>query len=138
MAEETKRGTLALFAAALAVNWAFDGFSLLAEALAPPHLLLRYASELVSHLVSPWAMALTASPVLAAIGVLLVGVVPRGTSRRFLRLTAWLSFFFILAEGLLGLVWLSAPGPLLASSVLFGLVRSAAVARALVWIDGGR
>jgi len=136
--ERAGPATLPLFAAALAVNWAFDALSWCAPALSPPHLLLRYASELVAHLVSPWAMALTASPVLAAIGVLLSRVVPPGAPHRRASLTAWISGFWVLSEGLLALTWLSAPWGVLAASVLFGFVRSAAMASALVWASGGR
>jgi len=135
MPEKTARGTVLLFATALAVNWGFDALSLCAPALAPPHLLLRYASEPVSHLVSPLAMSLTACPVLAAIGVLLARAEPPGTPRRGLRLAAWLAGFFALSEGLLAYVWLSAPGPLLAGSLLTGALRSAALAWALARVD---
>jgi len=138
MAGETRRGNLVLFAAALAANLAFDALLEAGEALAPPHLLIRYAPDFVSHMVTPLGMSLAASPVLAAIAVLLLGVVPRQASRRALRLAAWLGGFWVLAEGLLALVWLSAPGPLLAGAVAFGLLRSYAVAVLLVRLDGGK
>ncbi|HTP51553.1 MAG TPA: hypothetical protein VMK42_12700 [Anaeromyxobacteraceae bacterium] len=137
MADRRSANSL-LFAAALAVNLAFDALFLAGERLAPPHLLLRYAPEFVAQMVSPLGMSLSASPVLAAIAVLVANAVPPGTGQRFLRLAGWLAGFWALSEGLLALVWLSAPAGLVAGGLALGLPRSAAVAFVLVRLDGGR
>lgn len=119
-------------AAAWAVNLAFDCLSRAVPALSPPHLLMRYAPDFASQMASPLSMALAASFVLSALGVLLLSLVPPGTPRPEVRLTAWFFSFFAVTEGLFALAWLSAPAGLLAGSLLFGLVRSAAVAWVLV------
>jgi hypothetical protein len=135
--EKAPRGPIALLGAAWALNVAFDGVGWLVPGLAPPHLLLRYAPEFVQQMVTPAVMGPVASAVLAAIDVLLVGIVPPGTRRRAIVLAAWIFGFFVLAEGLLALVWLSAPVALVLGGLAFGAVRSAAAGWALARLSEG-
>jgi hypothetical protein len=135
--ERSPRGPIALLAVAWAVNVAFDVVGWVVPGLAPPHLLLRYAPEFVQQMVTPGVMSPVASAVLSAIDVLLVGIVPPGTVRRPLVLSAWILGFFILAEGLLALVWLSAPWPLVLGGLAFGVVRSAAAGWTLARLSDG-
>ena len=131
------RGPIALLAAAWAVNLAFDGMGWLVPGLAPPHLLLRYAPEFVQQMVTPGVMGPVASGVLAGIDVLLLGVVPPAAPRRALVLSAWFLGFFVLAEGLLALVWLAAPWPLVLGGLAFGAVRSGAAGWLLARLSAG-
>jgi hypothetical protein len=48
---------------------------------------------------------------------------------------AWITFFWFLSEGLLAWVWLDAPASVVVPSLAFGIVRSAAVAALLVWLE---
>jgi len=128
---------VALLAAALAVNLAFDGAGQLVPLVAPPHLQLRYAPEFIREMLSPAVVSPTASLVLALIDLLLLGVVPPGTPRRAAVLSAWTFGFWLLAEGLLGVVWLSAPAGVLAAGLAAGALRSAAAAWALVRLSEG-
>jgi hypothetical protein len=131
------RGPIALLAAAWAVNLAFDGVGWLVPGIAPPHLLLRYAPEFVQQMVTPGIMGPIASAVLAGIAVLLVGVVPPAAPRRALALSAWILGFFVFAEGLLALVWLDAPWPLVLGGLAFGAVRSGAAGWLLARLSAG-
>jgi hypothetical protein len=135
--EKSPRGPIALLGAAWAVNVAFDVVGWFIPGLAPPHLLLRYAPEFVQQMVTPAVMGPVASAVLAGIDVLLVGVVPPGTRRRPLVLSAWILGFFVLAEGLLALVWLSAPWALVLGGLAFGVVRSASAGWILARLSDG-
>jgi hypothetical protein len=133
----TGTGALGRLAAALAVNLAFDGVGWLVPWTTPPHLLLRYAPEFVREMLSPAVVSPSASLVLTLIDLLLLGVVPPGTKRRTTVLGAWLFGFWLLAEGLLGLVWLSAPAGALLAGLAAGAVRSAAAAWVLVRLTEG-
>jgi hypothetical protein len=136
MPEPRRAGTLVLFVAAWAVNLAFDGLGWFARVLPPPHLLVEHMPEMIRGMVSPAVIGPVATAVLAGIDVLLIGVVPPAAPRRTGTLAAWLFGFWVLAEGLLAWVWLSAPGGLVAVAVLGGAVRSIAVAWVLVRLEG--
>jgi hypothetical protein len=133
----TGTGTLGRLAAALAVNLAFDGLGWLIPWTTPPHLLLRYAPEFVREMLSPAVVSPSASLVLSLIDLLLLGVVPPGTPRRTAVLAAWLFGFWLLAEGLLGLVWLSAPAGTLLAGLAAGAVRSGVAAWTLLRLSEG-
>lgn len=138
MAEEGKRaGPLVTFLAAWGVNLAFDGVGWLVPGLTPPHLLLRYAPDFVAQMVSPGVMAPMASVVLAAIDMLMLGVVPPGARRRALHLSLWMLAFFVFAEGLLAITWLDAPAGAVAGGLAFGAVRSGAAGWLLARLQGG-
>jgi hypothetical protein len=132
----TGTGALARLAAALAVNLAFDGVGWIVPWTTPPHLLLRYAPEFVREMLSPAVVSPSASVVLSLIDLLLLGVVPPGSPRRVAVLASWLFGFWLLAEGLLGLVWLSAPAGELLAGLAAGAVRSAAAAWVLARLSG--
>jgi hypothetical protein len=127
-----------LLAAALGVNLAFDGLAWAVPFLAPPHLLLRHAPEFVRDMLSPAVVSPAASFVLSLIYLLMLGVVPPGAPSRTARLGAWIFGFWLLAEGLLALVWLSAPAGAVAAGLASGVPRSLAAAWALVRISAPR
>jgi len=132
--EQPKRGAgaLLLLVTALAVNLAFDGLGALVPGAAPPHLLLRYAPEFVRDMLSTAAVSPAAAFVLSLIDLLLLGVVPPGTPRRTWVVAAWFFGFWLLAEGLLALVWLSAPAGEVLAGLAFGAARCLAAAWAMV------
>jgi hypothetical protein len=136
MATGGKAGATVLTLAAWGVNLAFDGLSLVAAPVAPPHLLHAYMPEAIRGMVSPAVLAPVTSAVLAAIALLVLSLVPPGTPRRVLRLTGWLVGFWLLSEGLLAWVWLDAPGVVVAISLAAGIPRSLAVAVVLSWLQG--
>ncbi len=136
MSQPRRAGTTVLFAAAWGVNVAFDAAGWFLGALPPPHLLVQHMPEMIRGMVSPGVISPAASAALAAIDVLLLGVVPQSAPRRVATLTAWLVGFWILSEGLLAWVWLSAPAGTVVLALLGGVVRSAAVAWVLVRLQG--
>jgi hypothetical protein len=135
MAEARKAGGVTLFLAAWGGNLAFDALSRPVPAVAPPHLLHAHMPEAIREMVSPFVLAPVTSAVLAAIALLCLSLVPPGTPRRALRVAAWITFFWFLSEGLLAWVWLDAPASVVVPSLAFGIVRSAAVAALLVWLE---
>ncbi len=136
MTEPMRAGTLALFAAAWAINLAFDGLGWFAGLLPPPHLLVQYMPEMIRGMVSPGVVSPVASAVLAGIAVLLLGVVPLEAPRRTLAVATWIFGFWLLSEGLLAWVWLSGPGAAAPLGLAAGAVRSAVVAWVLVRMQG--
>ncbi len=123
---------LALLAAFLhlALDWLFH----FAEWSSPPHLLVRHAPE-VFQMLSPLAVGIAASAVNGVISlVALLSMAPaeeRPSARGTAALALLLWGFWILSEGLLALVWLSAPVPVVLGGLLFGLPRSLLIAWAL-------
>lgn len=124
---------LALLAALahLALDWLFH----FAEWATPPHLLVRHAPE-VFQMLSPLAVGVAASAVNGVISLIaLLSVAPPAgwrRARRALVLGLVLWGFWILSEGLLALVWLSAPAPTVLGGLAMGLPRSLLVA----WLLG--
>ncbi len=123
---------LALLAALLHLG--LDWLLHFAEWTSPPHLLVRHAPELF-QLLSPLAVGIAASSVngvISLIGLLLVDpAAGRPPARPTLVLGLVLWGFWILSEGLLALVWLSAPALAVLGGLAFGLPRSLLVAWAL-------
>ncbi len=123
---------LALLAALLhlALDWIFH----FAEWSSPPHLLVRHAPE-VFQVLSPLAVGVAASAVNGVISlVALLSVAPADgppPPRRTLVLGLVLWGFWILSEGLLALVWLSAPALVVLGGLFFGFPRSLLLAWAL-------
>jgi hypothetical protein len=121
----------ALGGAAGLAHLAFDGLATLAPGTAPPHLLLEYAPEIVREIVSPLSVSIASSAVhgaIAATALLAVEPAPGGRPARgalLLGLALWA--FWLLSEGLLALVWLSAPVASVLGGLGFGLVRSLAI-----------
>jgi hypothetical protein len=97
----------------------------------PPHLQLAYAPEVVREMLSPLAVGIAASAVNGVIaGIALLAVEPwagPAPGRRTLRLGVVLFGFWLLSDGLLALVWLSAPWSLVLGGLAAGLPRSLAV-----------
>lgn len=124
---------LALLAALLhlALDWLFH----FAEWSSPPHLLVRHAPE-VFQMLSPMAVGIAASAVngvISLVALLSVASAEGGEpARRTLVLGLVLWGFWILSEGLLALVWLSAPPATVIGGLVFGLPRSLLVA----WLLG--
>lgn len=127
-----------LAALAASLHLCLDGIAWLVPGAAPPHLLLRYAPELVQELVAPLAAAIAASAIWGIIAVLaLAAIEPAAASpgRRSAILAGALLGLWLLSEGLLSLVWLDAPaGPVL-GGLAAGLPRSLLVAFALVRLE---
>lgn len=125
---------LALLAALLhlVLDWLFH----FAEWSSPPHLLVRHAPE-VFQMLSPLAVGIAASAVNGAISLIaLLSVDPgegRPPARRSIALGLVLWGFWILSEGLLALVWLSAPALTVLGGLAFGLPRSLLMAWLLGW-----
>lgn len=136
MAGSWRSGGVSLFVGAWAGNLAFDALSRVLPALTPPHLLHAYMPEAIRAMVSPAVLAPVTSAVLAGIALLCLSLVPPGTPRRVLRLTAWLLGFWVLSEGLMAWVWLDAPASVVAVSLTGGIPRSLAVAWLLVRQQG--
>lgn len=136
MARSWRSGGVALFVGAWAGNLAFDALSRAVPALAPPHLLHAYMPEAIRAMVSPAILAPVTSAVLAGIALLCLSLVPPGTPRRVVRLSAWLLGFWALSEGLMAWVWLDAPAAVVAVSLTGGIPRSLAVAWLLVRQQG--
>jgi hypothetical protein len=130
--------TPVLLLAALATNLAFDGAAALLAPIAPPHLLLQHAPEFVRQMLSPAVVSPAAAFVLSLIDLLLLGVVPAGTPRRTRAVAAWIFGFWLLAEGLLAWVWLSAPAGEVATGLAAGALRSLAAAWVLVRLSEPR
>ena len=137
MSEGKGSGPVVLFVAAWGTNLLLDAASWVVPWLAPPHLLHAYMPEAVRGMVSPFVLAPVTSAVLAGIAVLLLSVVSPGSPRPVLRLTAWLSGFWLLSEGLMAWVWLDAPGSALVPALLVGAPRSLLVVLVLVRLRGG-
>ena len=120
------------------MHLALDGLTWLVPLAAPPHLLLRYAPELVREMVGPLGVGIAASAIWGIIGVIaLLAIEPGAVSPApRLRVLAWLLWgFWLLSEGLMALVWLEAPwGPVL-GGLAAGLPRSALVAWALTRLE---
>lgn len=131
-----RSGGVVLFLGAWAENMAFDAFSKVVPALAPPHLLTAHMPEAIREMVSPGVLAPVTSAVLAAIALLCLHLVPPGTPRRTLRLAGWITGFWFLSEGLMAWVWLDAPASVLVPSLAFGVARSLVVAALLVRMQG--
>jgi hypothetical protein len=131
MASGWRSGGVILFLGAWAENLVFDMLGRFVPAIAPPHLLHAYMPEAIRDMVSPEVLAPVTSAVLAAIALLCLSLVPPGTPRRVLRLSAWLLGFWILSEGLLAWVWLDAPLGVVAASLAGGIPRSLVVAALL-------
>jgi hypothetical protein len=136
MASGWRSGSVILYLGAWAENMAFDAFSRVVPALAPPHLLTAYMPEAIREMVSPGILAPVTSAVLAAIALLCLHLVPPATPRRTMRLAAWILGFWFLSEGLMAWVWLDAPASVLLPSLAFGVVRSLVVAALLVRQQG--
>jgi hypothetical protein len=136
MASGWRTSGTVLFLAAWGENLAFDALGRVVPFLAPPHLLHAHMPEAIREMVSPAVLAPVTSAVLAAIALLCLSLVPPGTPRRALRLSAWLLGFWILSEGLLAWVWLDAPPGVVAASLAGGIPRSLVVAGLLVRQQG--
>ncbi len=125
---------LALLAALL--HLALDWLLHFAEWSSPPHLLVRHAPE-VFQVLSPLAVGIASSAVNGVISLIaLLSVHPgdgRPPARRVVALGLMLWGFWILSEGLLALVWLSAPAFTVLGGLAFGLPRSLLVAWLLGW-----
>ena len=132
----------ALSLLAALVHLGFDALSSRWPGSTPPHLQLAYAPEFVREMLSPLAVGIAASAVNGAIaGVALLAVAPwdgPARGRRALRLGIVLFGFWILSDGLLALVWLSAPWPLVLGGLAAGLPRSLAVGWLLASLAGPR
>lgn len=118
---------------ASAVHLAFDFVATRLPGTAPPYLLLDHAAGPFRDLLSvDRGAVLVAVSVAASIvnGLIagLFGVALEGARRRVTTLGLLLAGLWIFSGGLLALVYLSAPGALLAGSLLAGLPRSFAVA----------
>ncbi len=136
MASGWRSGGVILFLGAWGENLLFDLLGRIVPFLTPPHLLHAHMPEAIRDMVSPTVLAPVTSAVLASIALLCLSLVPPGTPRRVLRLSAWLLGFWMLSEGLLAWVWLDAPGGVVAASLAGGIPRSLVVAGLLVRQQG--
>jgi hypothetical protein len=127
----TSARAAALSLAAALAHLALDWLSSLSPWTTPPHLQLAYAPEIVREMLSPLSVGIAASAVNGAIaGIALLAVDPwagPAPGRRTLRLGLALFGFWLLSDGLMALVWLSAPWPLVLGGLSAGLPRSLAV-----------
>jgi len=127
----TSARAAALFPLAGLVHLALDWLSSRSPWTTPPHLQLAYAPEIVREMLSPLSVGIAASGVNGAIGAIALLAVDPGASPAPCRRTAWLGVilwgFWLLSDGLLALVWLSAPWSLVVGGLAAGLPRSLAV-----------
>ena len=137
-----RAAALAALAGLLHLGW--DGLASLAPGAAPPHLLLRYASEFVREVLSPLSVGVAFSVVSGILAVIFLAVVDPAASpdprRRTWRLALWVYGFWAFSELLLALTWLSAPWGLLLGGIAAGIPRAWTVAWALsrLQLPGGR
>jgi hypothetical protein len=120
-----------LFLVAALAHLALDWLSSRSSWTTPPHLQLSYAPELVREMLTPLSVGIAASGVNGAIAAIaLLAVDPWAGSapgRRIVRLGLLIWGFWLLSDGLLALVWLSAPWSLVLGGLAAGLPRSLAV-----------
>lgn len=120
---------LAAFAALL--HFGFDTLTRAWPATTPPHLLTPYMSEVFRDMLemlgrTPISLVTSfVNGVISAIFTLALQGVARG---RLVKVTALLTFLWLLTGGLTFWLYLSAPAALVATSLLAGLPRAAAVA----------